>query len=100
MRRSKKLQLGGHMVKIKWVDMSELEEESGGIIYGMWDSEENTIFLHEKRVNESPSQAQDTLIHECIHAIDDTYRLGLKHQTVHILGTALQQMLKPWLKKV
>jgi hypothetical protein len=43
---------------------------------------------------------QDTFIHEVLHVIDSEYNLGLSHLKVHLLGTALQQMLAPYLKKI
>ena len=39
-------------------------------------------------------QRQDTLIHEAIHAIDDSLALGLTEQQVHGLAAALYDVLR------
>ena len=38
-------------------------------------------------------QQKDTLLHEVVHAIDDTLALGMTEEQVHALGAGLYQVL-------
>lgn len=71
--------------------------EAGCELLGQWNPATGVILL--KR-GMSPELEHDTLIHECVEAINDTFELGIKHHAITTLGAALEQMLRPLLRPV
>ena len=96
-KHTRKLKLGGHTVLLKWKSLKDFEDAEDMSIAGYYDFKNKTIYMNQ---DQTGSDAQDTLIHEMLHCIDDTFQLALKHKDIHIIATGLQQLLKPWLKKV
>ena len=43
--------------------------------------------------SQSPQQKRDTLLHEAIHAVDDTMQLDLSEEQVHSLAGGIYALL-------
>ena len=89
MRKTAKLKLGGHTWQVERHDM-RVERLWGETIHF-----EKRIRL-EKTM--SGPQLDETLIHECIHAVNNTMGHDLTEETVRQLAVGLQQMLAPYLR--
>lgn len=77
---------------VRWVkDLMKTEK-----LYGDVDYETRVIRID---ADIPADEAQDTLIHECIHAISEAFDLGISEMKTRILGTALQCMLQDALLK-
>lgn len=69
---------------------------------GMMELSKQIVWYREK---ESLSYNQDTVLHEIIHAADETLNLGMEEQQVHQLATSLMAIIKHnpelanWLQK-
>lgn len=86
------LKICNHTYKVEWVK-GLLEKED---LYGDCESIERKIRLDADLTCE---EAQETLIHECAHAVSFALGLELSEQRVTSLGAGLQQMLAPILLK-
>jgi transketolase C-terminal domain/subunit len=73
------------------VTMDKNIHEGGAELYGCMDSKTETITLD---ADLSHEQKCATLLHECIHAMDDVYAIGLSEEQVVKLGTGLYLMLR------
>ena len=60
-------------------------------LYGCMDSKTETIVIDQDLSHE---QKCATLIHECIHAMDDVFAIGLEESQVVKLGSAIYMMLR------
>jgi hypothetical protein len=58
---------------------------------GLMELDKQILWYREK---ESLSYNQDTVLHELIHAADETLHLGMKEQQVHQLAAALLAIIK------
>lgn len=87
------LKLAGHSIEVRWVkDLAETQECAGS-----WQWSKMRIELDSELTE---AEAQETLIHECAHAVSDLRGLELTESQVRHLGLDLQQMLTPFLKRV
>lgn len=84
MKFPKSLKIGGHTVKLRFVDKMEGEHPQAA---GGWTESQNLI---EIRKSQEPSQKEVTLIHELLHAIN----YNLTEEQVEYLSQALYQVLK------
>jgi len=76
----------GKKFKIK-VMPTELEPD----VDGLMELDKQNIWYRDK---EALSYNQDTVLHELVHAVDETLRLGMKEQQVHQLASALLAVIK------
>jgi len=72
-------------------DIKPLVEDESQDTYGICDSRKQTIKIDP---NLNGLTADDTIMHELVHAIDHTLSLGLNEATVHRLGYALGHLLR------
>lgn len=101
-RRNRKLHLAGHTIALKFAKLDAAEcfedaESGDASVFGFYDPSGPAIYIDPAH---SDTQNQDTLIHESLHAIDDQYQLNISHAKIHLIASALQQMLAPYLKKI
>lgn len=87
------LELAGHSVEVQWIKGLTDEHECAG----SWNWAKMRIELD---ADLSAVEAQETLIHECAHAVSDLRALDLSESQVRHLGLDLQQMLKPFLRVI
>ena len=84
------LNLAGYRVNVEWRKGLEDYAECAG----RWDPDKRLIELD---ADLTPTEAKETLIHECVHAVSDLYDLDLEESQVRILGLGLHQMLTPFI---
>ena len=82
-----KVKIGAYDYKV--VEMDKLEHE-GNKLWGLCDREENVIYLQKgmKRKKE-----KEVFIHECLHAIEESYGLDLGEDKVNLLGLAFMALI-------
>lgn len=68
-----------------------LEEDESTDVDGLMELFAQRISI---RPQEAREQVQDTALHECIHAIDESLSLGMTEAQVHQMATALLGFLK------
>lgn len=78
--------LGPYLIEV-WED-PEIDT-ADEVVSGCWDETERRIRL---RPGLDPAEAQDTILHERLHAISDLYGLDLSHSAIHTLAMGLAQM--------
>ena len=81
------LSLGPHVVEV-W-EVPGLLDEDGESLHGCWDPNSKIILING---SDQPAVKTTTLLHEKLHAISDTYGLGLDEQAVATLEAGLYQM--------
>lgn len=86
MKIPKKLKIGGHVYKIKFLDIVRLDGLTGDEM-GYCDKEKNEIRIQKGM---SQSQTEETLIHEILHGINNV----VSHETTESLAHSLHQVLK------
>jgi hypothetical protein len=100
-RRTRTLSLGGHKIKLYWRDIKWGTQDGSELhdvpLKGYFDAEDSSITIDPSL---QETEISETLIHEALHAVAYRYNLTISHKDIHILATGLQQMLKPFLKKV
>lgn len=82
------LKVGPYIYTIESVD--ESFEHDGQPAYAIGSHFEQTIKI---RTTTTTARVLDTFIHEVLHAVDETYDIGLSHRQVHQLGAILAQIL-------
>ena len=77
----------------KTYDVEEQENMHNiqGELYGQIQYLPEKIFLN---TGSSDAQKKATLLHECIHGLDDMYCIGLKEKQVEKLGNALFMLIR------
>lgn len=81
------VKIGAYDYKI--IEKDKIEHE-GNKLWGLCDREENVIYLQKgmKRKKE-----KEVFLHECLHAIEESYGLNLGESKVNILGLALMALI-------
>lgn len=89
MRRKKPYKIGSTSVAWAeleiWFDPGLLERDGCD---GYFDPKTNRVYVGTQSVHDG---AEDTIIHECIHAISRIYCLNLKEKQVRLLATGIVQ---------
>jgi hypothetical protein len=84
------LNILGKRWPVEWVvnpdDFSDSEDGDGETVFRT-----QTIRVKE---NQPFDAERDTVIHEILHALDNTLRLGLRHKQVYRLAAALYQLMR------
>ncbi len=65
--------------------------QDGELCRGLCNPDKRTITLQTELAD---TRLMETFLHECIHAIDDTYRVGLSELQVNVLGVALINLIR------
>jgi hypothetical protein len=89
MRIPKRVKIGAKVFAIKWVD--ELRDTDDTKLFGRFDSDEGVITL--SKACGVDGELLDTFIHECLHAMNRSVKLGLDEDTVHRLSFMLAAFL-------
>jgi hypothetical protein len=66
-------------------------DEGGEVCRGLCISSDRKIILSKSLTD---VRLMETFLHECIHAIDDVYRIGLTEQQVNVLGVSLISLIR------
>ena len=82
------------ILKIGAYDYAVIEKDNlkcnGKEVWGYCDRDKNIIYLqkHMKKKKE-----KEVLIHECLHAIEESYGVDLGERKVNVLGLALMALI-------
>tara|TARA_A100001201_G_scaffold140254_1_gene133153 strand:- start:415 stop:792 length:378 start_codon:yes stop_codon:yes gene_type:complete len=77
----------GSIFKIKQTTLLDNEESQS---YGEWDGSDFSIYLE---ISSPPAHKAITVLHECLHGLDELTHMRLSHQNVYILSQALFQII-------
>jgi len=84
----KRVKIGVHTYTIAWQRIILSEDKE---VDGVCDHEKMEITLSDKL---KETQLQETFIHECLHAIEETYKINLGESRINALAPALLAFLK------
>lgn len=88
MKLPKSLVIGDSIWKIERKRLRE--SHYGKEVIGLCDPMTQTIII---KTGLKPREALDTLVHECLHAIEDEYDLKIDHALIHSLESKISQLL-------
>lgn len=88
------IQVGAHLIPILRENLDTRPETNEMFGYFSMDEKELEICLDNRLQNE---RELTVFFHEVLHAISETYGLGLKHKQVYGVSEGLTQALTPWL---
>lgn len=88
MKRPARIRVVGKQFQIEFVpaDHEKLEEA-----YGLCNTDEQRIWIREGQPLESE---QDTVLHECLHAVESAMNLDLEDDIIHRLATGLLAVVR------
>ena len=81
------IKIGAYDYKV--VEKDDIEHE-GNKLWGLCDREANVIFLQKGM---KPKKEKEVFIHECLHAIEESYGVHLGENRVNMLGLALMALI-------
>lgn len=73
------------------IEFQEKPVEGGELCRGLCINDERKIIL---KKDLSDTRLMETFLHECLHAIEDAYRIGLNEHQVNVLGIALISLIR------
>lgn len=88
MKIPSKLKIGAYDYKIKWKKGLVCKDKEE--LWGWCDQNNHVIYLSKKM---GTKRLREVIIHECIHAIEDSYGIELGEKKVNILGLALMALI-------
>ena len=91
-RFPKHIKLAGMKLPLHMCDKIDVVSEGEeGLAHGAYNGEQGWIFLDNKG---SDQFTQETLMHECVHAIDALYKLDLSEAQVRYLSMGINNLIR------
>lgn len=87
MKRPARLKILGKPYAVSYVNGEPLADDE----MGECDDNGQALYIRDGQVLDNE---QDTVLHECIHAVDEQMQVGLKEEQVRRLATGLLAVLK------
>ena len=85
--RPAKIKILGKVYQIRYTKDAPLEEDE----LGMCDPNEQSIYVRDGQ----PSEVEgDTILHECLHALESLLELKLRHEDVVRITTGLHALIR------
>ncbi len=88
MKRPERIKIVGKRFRVQY--LPEVTNDAGEPCYGTSDVTKQLILIEDGMPHE---RERDTLLHECIHAIDDQLNMGLDEDQVARLATTILALL-------
>ena len=92
MKKPRVIKIGCHKYKVRYCKEVYIKNEAGNKeeLLGYCDIDNFTILI---KSGICESMLKEVLIHECIHAIDQVYGLGLSEKAVNMLGIEVVKLI-------